>query len=308
VEWFLQHRRDPNPRKVRIRSAELRNAGAWWARVLQAETPLDFMRVDAEIVQRNVIRLDTSNVLDIVLTPGSAFTDPAKPVNVVWNGVSRDVRMTGGELRLTSDAYKPAPLHKSPKLPGGGADFTMTPFAIVVGTSSKNADMAAMCRAKANEFADAWKGWQKQVPRLFLDTEISDADLKRYSLILIGGADANRVTAKFAAKVPLRMSSDAVRIDGQEFRTRDSAVQMLYPSPANAERYVWIFAGTSAKGLSFADPDPLRVPPWDYVIVDGHARANQQRASAEESRVVSGMFDYNWRFSSALQVVGDSGR
>jgi hypothetical protein len=293
---------------VRIRSAELRNAGAWWARVLQAETPLDFMRVDAEIVERNVIRLDTSNVLDIVLTPGSAFIDPAKPVNVVWNGVGRDVRMTGGELRLTSAAYKPAALHKTPKLPGGGTDFTMTPFAIVVGTSSKNADMAATCKAKAKEFADAWKGWQKQAPRMFLDTEISEADLKRYSLILIGGADANRVTAKFAARVPLRISSDAVRIDGREFRTRDSAVQMLYPNPANAERYVWIFAGTSAKGISFADPDPLKVPPWDYVIVDGRAPANQQGVSTEESRVVSGMFDYNWRFSSALQVAGDSRR
>ena len=33
IEWFLKHKRDPNPRKVRIRSAELRNAAAWWARV-----------------------------------------------------------------------------------------------------------------------------------------------------------------------------------------------------------------------------------------------------------------------------------
>ena len=205
VEWFLKHRRDPNPRKVRIRSAELRNAAAWWARVQQAETPLDFMRVDAEVIDRNVIRLDTDNVLDIVLTPGPALVDPAQPVSVVWNGVARDMRITDGALRLTSPGYKPAPLHKTPKLPGGSSDFFMTPFAVVVGTSSKDPDMVALCKAKAQAFVDAWKDWQKQTPRVFLDTEITDADLKRYSLILIGGADANRVTAKFAAKVPLRI-------------------------------------------------------------------------------------------------------
>ena len=71
---------------MRIRSAELRNAGAWWARVHQAANPLAFMVVDAEVVDRNVIRLDTDNVLDIVLTPGAALIDPAKPVQ---RGVER---------------------------------------------------------------------------------------------------------------------------------------------------------------------------------------------------------------------------
>ncbi len=166
VEWFLKHRRDPDPRKVRIRSAELRNAAAWWARVQQAATPLDFMRVDAEVIDRNVIRLDTDNVLDIVLTPGPALVDPAKPVSVVWNGVARDLRISNGALRLTSPGYKPAPLHKTPKLPGGSSDFFTTPFAVVVGTSSKDPDMVALCKTKAQAFVDAWKDWQKQTPRV----------------------------------------------------------------------------------------------------------------------------------------------
>ena len=135
IEWFLKHQRDPNPRKVRIRSAELRNAAAWWARVQQLENPLEFMVVDAEVVDRNVIRLDTDNVLDIVLTPGAALVDPAKPVKVVWNGEARDLRMQDGALRLTSSTYKPAKLHKTPALPGSiTPDFFMTPFAVVVGT------------------------------------------------------------------------------------------------------------------------------------------------------------------------------
>ena len=305
-DWFLEHERDPDPRRLRIRSAELRNASAWWARVEQAASPLAFMQVDAEIVDRNVIRLDTENVLDIVLTPPAARLDLTKPVSVVWNGVARDMRVANGTLRLASTGYKPPPLHKHPGLPGSTSDFLMTPFAIVIGTSSKDPDMVALCKEKAQGFVDEWKDWQKMEPRVFLDTEIKDADIARYSLILIGGADANRVSAKLAAKLPLRISADGVRIDGRDFKARDAAVQAIYPNPLNAARYVWLVAGTSTSGMYFAELNPQRTYDWDYVIVDGHIPAFRTPATVEQTRVVSGMFDYNWRFASALSHAGDA--
>ena len=304
-EWFLEHRRDPDPRQVRIRSAELRNAAAWWARVHQAANPLAFMVVDAEVVDRNVIRLDTDNVLDIVLSPGAALIDSSKPVRVVWNGVGHDMRVSDGALRLTSSTYKPAKLHKTPVLPGATSDFLMTPFAIVIGTSSKDPDMVAMCKQKAQGFVEAWRDWQKAEPRVFLDSEIKDEDIARYSLILVGGPDANRVSAKLAAKLPLRITASSVRIDDKEFKAKDAAVQMIYPHPLNASRYVWMFAGTSTGGMYFTEPSPLRVYEWDYIIADGHIPAFKQSASAEEVRVVSGTFDYNWRYSDALSHAGD---
>ncbi|HEU4780585.1 MAG TPA: prolyl oligopeptidase family serine peptidase [Steroidobacteraceae bacterium] len=305
-EWLLKHRRDPHPRKVRIRSAELRNASAWWARVQQSASPLEFMRVDAEVVDRNVIRLDTDNVLDIVLTPGAELIDASRPVNVVWNGVARDMRMAGGALRLTNANYQPARLHKRPALPGATSDFLMTPFAIVIGTTSKDPDMVALCKEKAQSIVEAWRGWQKVEPRVFLDSEIKDADIARYSLVLIGGADANRVTAKLSSKLPLRINADSVRIDGKEFKARDAAVQMIYPHPQNTDRYVWVFAGTSTGGMYFVEPSPMRAYDWDYVIVDGNIPAYKQSATAEQTRVVSGMFDYNWRYASALSHAGDT--
>jgi len=305
VEWFLKHKRDPNPRKVRIRSAELRNAGAWWVRVQQAASPLEFIRVDAEVVDRNVIRLDTDNVLDIVLTPGAALIDPSMPVKVVWNGVARDLRVTQGALRLASTNYKPAPLHKRPALPGATSDFLMTPFAIVIGTSSKDPEMVALSKEKAQGFIDTWRDWQKVQPRVFLDSEIKDADVARYSLLLIGGPDANRVSARLAAKLPLRISGDIVRIDGKAFKAKDAAVQMIYPHPLNAERYVWMIAGTSTGGMYFAEASPYRTTAWDYVITDGRIPPFKQRATPEQTRVVSGSFDYNWRFASALSHPGD---
>ena len=306
IEWFLEHRRDLNPRHVRIRSAELRNASAYWAHVVQAASPLAFMAVDAEVVDRNVIRLDTENVLDLALSPSAALVDPAKPVTVVWNGSAQEMRLQNGELRLTDTGYKPVSLHKNNRLPGSTADFTVTPFAIVTGTVSKDPEMAALCRKKAEAFIATWRDWQKQQPRVFQDTEMKDADMAKYSLLLVGGPDANRVTAQLAARLPLQIAADRATIDGKGFPAKDAAVQMIYPNPLNPERYVWIVAGTSADGMYFSDPNPQRLSDWEYSIVDGRIPGYKQSASSLDTRVVSGMFDYNWRFSDSLARPGDA--
>ena len=306
IEWFLEHRRNANPRHVRIRSAELRNATAYWARVLQAASPLAFMAVDAEVVDRNVIRLDTENVLDIALSPSAVLVDPSKPVKVVWNGSAQEMRLQNGELRLTAAGYKPAPLHKNQRLPGSTVDFTVTPFAIVIGTVSKDPEMTALCRKKAEAFINGWRDWQKQEPRVFTDTEINDADMAKFSLLLVGGPEANRVTAQLAARLPLQIASDRITVDGKGFAAKDAAVQLIYPNPLNAGRYVWIAAGTSTDGMYFCDPNPQRLYDWDYIIMDGHIPAAKQSASSLQTRVVSGMFDYNWRYSDALAQPGDT--
>jgi dienelactone hydrolase len=305
IAWFLEHVRDPDPRQVRVRSAELRNAKAWWARVHQSARPLDFMVVDAEVVDRNVIRLDTDNVIDIELTPSARLVDPTKPVRVLWNGVPQELRVVDGGLRLTRPGYRPAALHKSPTLPGSTSDFFNTPFAVVVGTTSKDPAMRSICEAKAQGFVSLWRDWQKFEPRLFKDTEISDADIAGYSLILIGGPDANAVTARLAGKLPVKLAADRVVIDGKAFATRDAALQMIYPNPRNDQRYVWLFAATSTAGMTLASPTPFLTYEWDYIINDGLIPAPKQKASEERTKVVSGMFDSNWRFDPAYLQMGD---
>jgi hypothetical protein len=158
---------------------------------------------------------------------------------------------------------------------------------------------------KAKGFVDAWREWQKFEPRVFKDTEISDADLASYSLLLIGGADANSVTARLAPQLPLKVSPDRIVIGGQVFPVSDAAVQMLYPHPRNDQRYVWVFAGTSAAGFNYTAPTPYGTYEWDYVIADGHIPPPMQRAPAERTRVVSGMFDRHWRFDAAYLQKGD---
>jgi hypothetical protein len=226
----------------------------------------------------------------------------------VWNGAAQQQAPQDGVLRLSAPGYRGGRGVKSPRLPGGIDDFFALPFAVVIGTTAKDAETRALCAEKAQDFIDTWREWQKHAPRVFRDTEITAPDIARYSLLLIGGPAENRVAAMLATKLPLRLSPDAVTIGGRAFEARDAAVQLLYPNPRNPERYVWIIAGNSAAGLYLAEATPYGLPDWeDYLVTDGRRAGFGQSASDTQLRVVSGAFDHEWRFSPALAFMGDAG-
>jgi hypothetical protein len=306
IPWFLKHRRDAAPRQVRIRTPELRHAKSWWVDVRQVASPMEFADVDAEVIDHNVIRLDTRNVLEVVLTPGPALIDSDRPVRVIWNGAASELRPVDGAMRLADPAYRPATLVKTAALPGTLADFTATPFAVVIGTRARDPAMAQALRDKANAFVDQWRTWQKYPPRIFLDTEIPAADIAKYSLLLFGGAADNRVTAGFGSKLPLRVTKNAVIVNGHEFPTASAVVQMIYPNPRNPQRYVWVVAANDSAVLFGAETSPENIPEWDFVIQDGRMPAHGQVATRTQTAIASGHFDYNWRYAPALVVNGDA--
>ena len=296
VNWFLQYKRNPNPMRVRLRSAELQNASAYWVRVDQAAAPNEFVVVDAEITGPHTIRVDTQNVLAFTLSPPLAG-----PVNVVWNGKSYS-----GSLSLRAPGYEPASPEKNSAVAGPLGDIYNTPFAIVTGTASTDPAMNEICRRSGQAAINAWKSWQRQPPRAFLDSELNDADAARYSLVLIGGPDANLVTRRLATKLPLEVAADHVKIGNRSFPATDARVQMIHPNPLNPERYVLVVAATSPGGMFFWSPGRLRNAEFDFTIEDGHLPGMNQRNAAADLWVAGGWFDRAWQLRDDLVFPGDA--
>jgi len=307
IDWFLEHKRNSQPRHVRIRSAELSAASAYWARVEQFSNPMAFMLLDAEVVGPNLVRLDTENVQAVTLSPGEPLIDPVKPIKVSWNGEApRALQLTEGKVTLQAEGYQPPALRKSPQVTGPISDLMNTPFAVVVGTISADAQMRERCQQKADGFAAFWQDWQKQKPRLFRDKEISEKDAAAYSLLLIGGPEENLVTQKFANQLPLKIAPDSIQLGSKTFQASDAAVQMIYPHPLNLARYVSIVAGTTADGLYFWDPSDRGVWDWDIVIVDGWRPNSQAQVTAESRRILSGLWGPGWEIIESSLVLGNA--
>jgi len=183
-------------------------------------------------------------------------------------------------------------------------DIFNTPFAIVTGTASTDAAMNESCQQKADVLVNFWKEWQRQSPRVFRDSELSDADAARYSLILIGGPNDNLVTRKLAAKLPLEIAPDHVTIAGRSFAATDARSQAIFPHPLNARRYVLVIAATSATGMSFWSPSSLHGAEFDFTIEDGHVAGIGQLAERTDLWVAGGWFSRTWQLEDTLILTG----
>jgi dienelactone hydrolase len=306
VRWFLQHRREAHPRKVRIRAADLKTASAYWVRIEQRQDAHVMMRAEAEVIGPNRVRLDTENVLAVTLAPGAALVDANQPLEVAWNGGdTRVVDLREGRATLLAPGYRPSALSKTPTLAGPLSDIETTPFAIVIGTLSADPLMRQLCARKARMIADYWQRWQHHPPRVLKDTAISDGDVARYSLMLIGGADANRVTQRLSRELPLSVTPGEIALAGRSFAVKDAYVSIIYPHPLNAERYVMVVAATSAAGLSFFDGLDGETRNFDFCIDDGVIADPLHGRPINKVRIAAGWFGQDWQLVDDLVETAD---
>ncbi|MBI3922546.1 MAG: prolyl oligopeptidase family serine peptidase, partial [Armatimonadetes bacterium] len=161
LSWLLKHRRVRAPRHVRVRAADLKSAAAHWVRVESSENPLSFIQVDADLVAPNFVRLNTDNVLAITLSPGPELADPALPLKVDWNGRGTPpTRLVQGKATLYAPGSSPGERAKRPELAGPLRELQTMPFAIIVGTTSRDPRMRDFCARQANRIADEWQEQQ----------------------------------------------------------------------------------------------------------------------------------------------------
>jgi len=306
IPWMLQHKRNSAPWHVRLRAADLRTASAYWVKVSQRTDPREFMVVDAEVLQGNIIRVDSRNASELSLTPDKRLVDYGKPIRIVWNDKLTTVNdLKGDEILLREDGYVPSSLRKTPQLPGPISDFQNTPFMIVVGTISSDSMMNRVIEQKAGAIINNWKNWQKYEPRSKKDVDVTEDDLKKYSLCLLGGPAENEVSKKIFERLPFQVTESTITIGGKLFKARDAVLQAIYPNPYNSERYVKIVAATSGAGLYFFDPSSDESSDFDYSIDDGKIPIHSIGATSDKIHIATGFFDCNWKIDDAFLSAGD---
>ncbi|MFA6132804.1 MAG: NPCBM/NEW2 domain-containing protein [Phycisphaerae bacterium] len=307
MAWMLQQKRVAAPAKVRIRSGWLKDASAYWVTVLRRNDPGAFIHVEASIIAPNIIRVESENASEMRLSPSGPMIDPAKPLKVVWNSqLLPDLAWHDGQVVIGTES-RPQGLIKTPQCEGPMSDVCNTPFAVVVGTIAKDPAMRQMCQARADAFARGWGDWQHAQPRMFKDTELTPADLEKYSLLLIGGPADNAVTASLAKDIPLKVGTDFVEIAGRRFAASDAMVKMVYRHPLNPQRYVGIVAGTSARGMYFSGIANSRREEdgFDYWVADGRMPNSDDGRPEEKVVIAKGFFDDRWAFDEKLADIGD---
>ncbi|MET0497254.1 MAG: prolyl oligopeptidase family serine peptidase [Steroidobacteraceae bacterium] len=311
ADWLLTHKRVVAPRTIRLRATDTIGAAAYWLRVRSFEQPAEVIRVSAEVLQPGLVRIDSTNVAAFTLDLPAELRGTTDKLRVVWNGKAQELSAPAGGVFELGARVDTTGLQKHAGLAGPLPTVIATPFAVVVGTTSSDSRMREFIKARADSLAQRWLDWQHQPLRMFKDTEITATQEKAYSLILIGGAEANAVTQRIAKKLPFNASRNGIVVDGREWPVKDSVLQAIYPSPLNADRYMYVVAATSSEGMYFWKPQlvhftrggyPLSI--FDWVIQDGR-RPPAGTLDPAKAFVAAGVFDASWRRQDRATQVRD---
>ncbi|MDR3627318.1 MAG: prolyl oligopeptidase family serine peptidase [Ignavibacteriaceae bacterium] len=300
ISWMLQYKRNNAPKCVRIRAADLKTASAYWVKVNRRLNPIDFIVADAEVLENNIIRVDSKNAEEIELFVPAGLVDYDKAIKVVWNGdiiVSENSK--GGKIIIKSKEAKYGSSNKSPHIAGPIADYQNTPYMIVAGTISKDSTMRKMILQKADMIVKEWKAGQKYEPRFKNDVDVTESDMKDYTLFLLGGVNENKVTLNISEKIPFRVQPGDITIGEKSFKVNDAVLNAIYPSPFNKERYIVLAAANSSAGFFFLNVWMNDLKQYDFYIADGKIPNFSAGATDEKILPASGFFNSNWEIDKS---------
>ncbi|MBM3314121.1 hypothetical protein FJY70_05975, partial [candidate division WOR-3 bacterium] len=279
MRFLSAQRRDPGPRHVRFRTADLgQSHRSYWVeiervRVVGRDADLEAWATDS------LITVKTRNVAQLSLDlTGRPFFSGSVGVVVDGKRVGTSYSLP---RRLTFYATgkgwaagipRARPRRKTPGLYGPAKQAMMKPFLAVYGTADTG--LADFLRQAAVQEAQRWWLIGNGRTQVLADTEVLPESLSSYNLVLYGGAKENSITRRIAERLPIQVKAGHMRLGNQDLG--DSLAAMLvYPNPLNPERLVLVRMGT--------DPDHTRLSLFwgvassgvgipDFVIFDRSVR------------------------------------
>jgi pimeloyl-ACP methyl ester carboxylesterase len=248
---FLKaQKRDPGPRHVRFRTADLGQSNhSYWAVIERVRT----VGRDADIeawTSESLISVKTANIAQFSLElAGAPFFPGAVMVEVDGVRVGARYSLPGRlTFHATERGWATGPAHASPvaktsELYGPAKQAMMSPFLLVYGT--RDSALTSFLRHSATQEGMRWWLVGNGRARVLPDTAVTPDDIRLNNLVLYGGPAENVVTRRIGDRLPLRVRAGRMTLGNKDLG--DSlAAMFVYPNPLNRDRLVLVRMGTDA--------------------------------------------------------------
>jgi dienelactone hydrolase len=302
--------RNPVPDKVRFTTWTLRYNRMFWVTVDGLGKHWERARVEAAIAGPDAVDVRTTNVtgltLDVPATAGRFAPDAKVTVTIdgqklaasanaqkglhaafaregeTWKSVAADAGVSAG-----------AELRKRHGLQGPIDDAFMDAFLIVKPTGkAMNAKTASWAAVEAEHAITHWRKQFRGEARVKDDTEVTEADLRDYNVVLFGDPGSNAVIAKIAGKLPIGWTRQAITVGGKTFDASRHMPAMVYPNPLNPQRYVVINSGFTFREFDYLNNARQTPKLPDNAVID---TGTPITARGPGEVVEGGFFDERWQ-------------
>ena len=250
LDWAKPRRRNPWPKRVRYATWNLSWHRAFWVSIERMANPSLAAQIDAEAKDGNRIEVQAWNVAAYKLTLTDKLVDPTKPVTVITNGTQS--HSGPFQVELAIDVLK-LPTGKFVKRAGMDGDITTQIERSCYGSKEylRIADRRWLwvkptggtegTRALLGKW---WPEWAKA------DTDLSDSEIAGHNLFLLGGPDVNKLTARFAADLPVKFGEGHFSIGKRVYGQPTNCVKFIHPNPLNPAKYVIVYAFNDAAAFA----------------------------------------------------------
>lgn len=305
IKWLLGKTRDLHPKKIRFRTARLREDRMAWIRVGELATSGGWGEIEAEIKGRTAITASTKGITELWVDRDDTRIDVTAPVTLTLDGAALTfppsdpiVAHKDGDAWRSGPAARPA-IWKRGAVTGPMRDAFHEPLLFVYGASDP-------AQTRVNEtVARAWArvgyGVDIQYP-VTSDTEFmakGEPLAHDRALFLVGNARSNQVLRALEPELPIRVEGDRVVAGGRSFGGPELGAAFIHPNPKRPDRYVVVVEGASAVGTlrSLSLPDLLP----DFAIYDARvASARGHVVLGATELLAGGTFENDWSLPKAI--------
>lgn len=310
IDSIVARGRDSMPSKIRFTTYTLRYNAMRWVNIDGLQEHWQRARVNADIVDDNTIKIDTSNVtgLTLVMASGQCPLDPTRSPTVVVDGqkvkaapVQSDrswlshFRRTGASWELAPHA-DPDTLVKRHGLQGPIDDAFMSRFVMVRPTGEPaNAKVGKWVEGEMKHAVEHWRKQFRAEIRPIADTDVDDQVIANANLVLWGDPQSNKVLARIADKLPIRWNArDGVFVGKQAYDAGHHVPVLIYPNPLNPSKYVVLNSGFTYREYDYLN-NARQIPRLpDWAILDVNEPATSQRPAGIAS---AGFFGERWELT-----------
>jgi predicted esterase len=276
-DWLVNQRRDAVPPDVMLQSVYRDHAQAYWLRTAGRVNPRLPATAQARFFSANDLVVFLDNVAVAEVTLPAKYVDEESLLSVVINGTMREVAAplpTNVYIVHTSNDYvvaRMAPAQTDAVRAYRAGSWQMLydgePLLVVYGTGGDARCVSNMltCARDIARWSFVARPARYGGCAVKADIEVTDADVTRCNLILLGGVTENKVVANYAPQLLTKLSTDDVHIGGVTEPLLGNGLWLCQYNPAAPQRLIWLWASSEA---DFFDAGAPWLQDWFYPADD----------------------------------------
>jgi len=272
IEWLLGHRRSREPDDI-ILECNPSSVKSYWLSVLRKINPHKNAVAKARFIGINNLVLSLNNIEHIAITFPKKNVELSSLMQLMINGTYKELSAPLPDviyISNISNSYvisqnNPVTQQKRKQYSAGSWQniFDGEPVLIIKGSSGSDDINRKIekCSKQLQHWSYVNRTSSSVNFKIKKDSEITDDDLLKYNLILLGGPNQNSFVNKIKKELVTPLDDNFVTIGNTNLSLSGRGLWLSQYNPKSEKKLIWIWASPEP---DFYDSDSKWISNWNY--------------------------------------------